>query len=425
MTRSVLHDGLLAGDLRSSLRKAIAMSDEPEVSFAHFSHLVRTLVAGAKEGSDKERLRAARQICISLWMLFVWARGAGNVESPYLASEFALLHVWHMTKDIAGASGRSSGQAGLVIHRLLELHFQVWNELVGPKVLRNAGASYAISVAVRSAAPVDVNLALFNLLGRIALRGLWLAWEDGQGRFPVPRTETTTGSETDFVADRLVALIGANPALLSPMSEYQAVDLQLAFMFLAWHGGCAETLRDWIGELALRGEYAFRSQKAYPCIHNDYRDLAEHPRLRTEEHRKEATAASVLWPTYAFWAAGLGPPAIADRVAAFAGKHLAHCNFQLWLPDEGSEAALYIDDGGHGAAFCDIPVADGGSAVVEYVLRECATETPFHRLSAVAHGLWPLVAMACRHYRLPIPPHLWVDLMPGLNSLQNATGVAL
>jgi hypothetical protein len=220
----------------------------------------------------------------------------------------------------------------------------------------------------------------------------------------------------------MCALVSANPALLSPISEYQAVDLQLAFMFLAWHGGCDGALKSWIGELAEHGEHAFRSQNAYPCIYEDYRDLARHPKHRTEGHRKEATAASVLWPTLAFWAAGLADAESGERITAFAREFLEHCNFQLWLPDEESESSIYIDNQGHGAAFYAIPVADGGAAVIEYVLRECGTDTPFYDLSAVRLGHWPLIAMACRHYRLPMPPHLCADLLPGAVSLRLAKG---
>ena len=77
----LLGEGLLTGRMRSSFRKAVAMLDEPDTSFAHFSAFVAALLAEAEGASGKARITAARQICICLWILFVWARDAGNVSS--------------------------------------------------------------------------------------------------------------------------------------------------------------------------------------------------------------------------------------------------------------------------------------------------------------------------------------------------------
>jgi len=414
----LLQEGLLTRRMRSSFRKAVAMSDEPDTSFAHFSTLIQALVAVSKGTSDKERITAARQICICLSILFVWARDAGNVESPYLASELALLSVWHITHDMFGGTGRSADAVGSIIQQLAELHFRIWEELIASKILPHAGEMYAISAAVRSSSPIDVNLRLFDLLGRIALRGLWLIWgEPESDTLPAPRRGRVWEPRIDELAQRMCALVAANPALLSPVSDDQVIDLTLAFMFLAAQGGAVNSLKDWITELVARARYAFRNHMAYPCIYRDYRDLLDHPKERTDLHRKAATAASVLWPTLAFWTAGLGDTVTLKAISEFSREYLSHCSFQLWLPDESSEEHIYTDDQNHGAALTDIPVTDKPQEILRYVLKECGAVTPFFHLSAVELGHWPLVAMACRHYRLPIPPHLWLGLLPGVNGL--------
>jgi hypothetical protein len=408
----LLREGLLTRPMRSSFRKAVAMLDEPDISFAHFSALVGALLAAAVGAPERARVTAARQVCICLWVLFVWARDAGNVESAYLASERAVLAVWHMLRDEARAD-RPSEAISSIINQVVELHFQVADELIG-KILPHAGATYAVSAAVLSASPLDVNLKLFEMLGRIALRGLWLTWgEPGSGPFPTPRQGRSRDSRIDRMAQGVCRLVASNPALLMPVSDDQAVDLTLAFMFLAAQGGSSDALRDWVREIVNRTRYAFRTHKAYPCVHRDYRDLAEHPRDQTDEYRQAATGGSVLLPTLAFWAAGLGDGETLSCLADFKRDDLDHCTFQFWLPDLDSEDNLYIDAESHGAAFTDIPVSEDPGVVLGYVLRECGEKTPFYGLSAVAAGHWPIVALACRHFRLPIPPHLWTGLLPG------------
>ena len=412
----LLREGLLTRPMRSSFRKAVAMLDEPDVSFSHFSVLIGAVLAAAAGATEKARVTAARQVCICVWVLFVWARDASNVESAYLASERAVLAVWQLLRSEA-CSDRPPEAISLTINQVVELHFQVADELLG-KLLPHAEATYAISAAVLSASPLDVNLKLFEMLGRIALRGLWLTWgELGSSLFPTPRRGRSRDQRIDQMAQDVSRLVASNPALLMPVSDDQVIDLTLAFMFLAAQGGASNALGDWIREIAHRSRYAFRTHKAYSCIHRDYRDLAEHPRDQSDGYRQAATAGSVLLPTLAFWAAGLGDGETLSCLADFKRDDLDHCTFQLWLPGDDTEDNLYTNTEAHGAAFTDIPVTEDPEAVLGYVFRECGTETPFYSLSAVASGHWPIVAMACRHYRLPIPPHLWTGLLPGCDSV--------
>src|SRR3546814_7723658 len=112
-----------------------------------------------------------------MWILFVWAREADNVEAPYRASERALVEVWHLRKSDVARSGKAAEAAGLVINELVDLHFAIWDELFEMKILPHADVRHALSSAVGSSASLDVNLKLFELVGRLALRGLWMVWQ--------------------------------------------------------------------------------------------------------------------------------------------------------------------------------------------------------------------------------------------------------
>lgn len=408
----LLQEGLLTKPMRSSFRKAVAMLDEPDVSFSHFTALVAALLAAVEGAPEKARVTAARQICICLWILFVWARDAGNVESAYLASERAILTIWHLFRHEMRAD-KTPEAISSVVNQVVELHFQVADELIG-KILPHVDAMYGISSAVGSTSPLDVNLKLFEMLGRIALRGLWLAWDEpDSGVLPTPRTDRSRlrNARVDSMAEGLGRMISTNPALLMPVSDGQAIDVTLALMFLAMQGKASGAMRDWLREMVGRSQYAFVRHEAYTCIHDDYRDLAGHPRERTDEYRKVATAGSVLLPTLASWVAGIEDTETLAILAGFKRDHLEHCMFQLWLPGADSEANLYVNAESHGTAFTHVPVTEDPHAILAYVRRECGVGSPFYDLSAVVSGHWPIVAVACRHYRLPIPPHMWAGLL--------------
>lgn len=408
----LLREELLPEGLRPSFRKAVALVDEPDISFGHFATFVRTLVSTAAAASPDARITATRQICICLWILFVWARDAGNLESPYRASELAMLLVWQIVHDLIGRPGKRSLDVGLVFCELVDLHFRIWDELVGKKIIPHAGKKHAISAAIRSASPVDVNLKLFDLLGRIALRGLWLVWSEGSSDpLPAPRL-AWKDPRIDQIAQAIRALVSNNPALLTPVADEQVIDLSLALMFLTAHGDSDPDIKAWVRGMVSHTAWAFKLHSRYPCVHRDYRDLVEHPRQHSDEYREEATSGSVLYPVLAIWAAGLGDEEALRDITEFKEECLSHCNFQLWVPHENSEASLYTGAEHHGGTLSDIPVDGEPGTVLSYVVAECVANTHFSKLSAVALGHWPIVALACRHHRLPVPPHLWADLLP-------------
>jgi hypothetical protein len=95
--KGILRDEILPKSMRSSFQKAVAMVDEPEIAYEHFAQLTRELQIAGK-ASVKARLRSARQLNICLWILFVWARDANNIEAPYRTSELTLLNVWDLSQ---------------------------------------------------------------------------------------------------------------------------------------------------------------------------------------------------------------------------------------------------------------------------------------------------------------------------------------
>jgi len=163
---------------RAHLRKAAAMVEEPEISIEHFRALVKDIV---KDSNIKgvERLARARLVNICLWILYGWAREAGNVEAAYIASEFSVLEMWRYLHGLIEAPTAQATDASLILNSLIELHFGIWDDFYRVKLQPHVRTRHAIASAVSSHVAVDVNLKLFEVLGRTAQRGLWEAWIHG------------------------------------------------------------------------------------------------------------------------------------------------------------------------------------------------------------------------------------------------------
>lgn len=421
----ILREGLLPEPLRGHLRKSVAMVEEPDIAMSHFMKLLRALMA-TPGANSAARFSQARLMNICLWIMFVWAREADNVEAPYRASEHVLLEVWQLLKGDVARGGRTAETAGVIINELVELHFTIWDALFEDKILPHAGARHGLSSAVGSHASLDVNLKLFELVGRLALRGLWLAWELAPPSGPVVLDEayldslpsalapatTATMERIDRLCQQLMQIVGNNRALLSPIGDWQAIDIGLAFTLLACRPAGHNAIDEWSRELVNRTIFAFNVHGRYPTIERSYWDLVEHPLEASDDYRKGATEGSILYPLLAIWAAARGQQATYDEIAGFKARSLDHCTFQAWLPDEDSEEQIYLGGDSHGAALTGIPVTEGSQDALDFVTEEADSNRHYHALSAVKQGHWPIILTACRAHRLPIPMQVWKHLLP-------------
>ncbi len=175
----VLREELLPKPLRSSFQKAVAMVDQPEIAYEHFARLLNALRTGVK--TEKDAVRAARQMYICLWVLFVWARDIDNLDAPYRASELALLNLWEMVKPFIGKKTANARAVVTVVQHVINLHIRIGALLMNNKILPHADRRNALSAAVATRTSVDVNLKLFDMLGRLAMTGHWTVWASSLG----------------------------------------------------------------------------------------------------------------------------------------------------------------------------------------------------------------------------------------------------
>lgn len=409
LIKGILRESLLPSDLRTSFQKAVAMVDEPEIAFLHFGRLVRNLCA-RNHRSTKARASTIRQLYLMLWILFVWARDAGNVESAYQSSELAILHAWQLIKTETGKDTAASRELGETFNELVELHFSIFDELVAAKILPHVDKLHAISMAVGSSSPVDVNLKMFDLAGRIALHILWRLWmRPGDATLPAVRGDWDDASISELT-QKLVLLIRNNPTLLSPLQDAQSIEIALGLMVFTMQEDWQKAGANWIEALIDNIIFAYRTHGRYPTIEAAYRELLSHPREGTDEYRKEKTAGSTIVPLLRLWETKL-PSKQPLRFAKFTSEFLSHCNCQLWFPDEDSEDRFYTGDDRHGSMLNGVAVGEDLATGWEAIVGETEGGSHFSGLSAIELQHWPIVLMACRHYRIPVPPNLWIGLV--------------
>ena len=292
---SFLREDLLPEHARSRFRKSLAMLDEPEVSYRHFAELIVSLAA-VDTLNDAQRVTAIRQMSICLWILFAWAREAENTESAYRASELTLLHAWNIVKLYAGKDTKTTRAVEAAFFAIFSAYRQISSEFLEKNVLPHADKLHALSSAVYGSCSLDINLKLFDLLGRFGTDGIWAYW--GALRCSDEEKELRKASlnETQMYAAAIRSLISNNPVLLLPAKDDQAIDIFIAALLLATDPSSRNFVRSWLAEVIDRARFSYEANGKYPCVLHSYIELLEHPESRDAEYREKVTSASILYP---------------------------------------------------------------------------------------------------------------------------------
>ena len=405
---SFLREELLPDHTRSHLRKSLAMLDEPDVSYRHFAQLVQ-LLSKVHALNDTQRVRAMRQMSICLWILYAWARQAKNLESAYRSGELTLLHAWSVFKLHADKDNKTTRAMQDALLSIFTAYHQICSEFLGVNVLPHADKLHAVSSAVQGSCSLDVNLKVFDLLGRLGVEALWAFW----GMQRCAENESTAGEKMRRKMQRYLeairALINNNPALLLPVKDEQAIDISIALLALRIAGDNRDFILSWLRKMLARARFAYKAHSGYPSILDSYAKLLEHPRSRDEDYRENVTSGSILYPLIALWAALLKDKQLYGDVGQVQAL-MPHCTYQFWYPDEHSEDRFYQDSNAHGAALVNPALNTSAEAFLAQVFGECEQTRHFEELSAVKYRWWPLIIVACRHYRLPLPLHLLIGL---------------
>lgn len=400
-----LREDLLPLNARSQLRKSLALLDEPEASYKHFSILIRSLIR-VEDADNTEKIRVMRQINICLWILFAWGREANNIESSYLSSEFALLQAWGIAKAYATKRSKAAKAIQLTFNSILFVYQQISSQYLAKNILPNSAKLHALSNAVQASCHLDVNLKLFDILGRLSLGGIWAHWSAlrcDKRKMDIRRKFANTA----FICSLAIKkLISNNPTLLLPIKDDQAIDISLALLLLSIDSDNYNDMKIWLSELVNRVTFLYQTDGCYPCALHSYTELLEHPKHGNEAYRREVTSGSILFPAIALWSVLLGDEDSYSKIKSIKENFLNHCNFQFWYPDETSEEYFYTNNEAHGATLSHVCIDRSSDEFINQAFTECAHSSQFKNLSAIKHNLWPLILVACRHYRVPIPLHL-------------------
>lgn len=286
-----IQEKFLPNDFQSMLRKALALLDEPDISYKNFANLVHSIVTQHIK-NDKSRVKIIRLLNICLWILYSWCRKANNIESAYLSSEVTLLNAWELVKTSFEGTEKKLTPLKSAFLNILQLYLEISNQYL-IKILPETDSLHALSSAIRPSNPVDVNLKLYDALGRISLSGVWTYWQEQVNELKTKKKSNDLKPRLDLISLGIIRMIKNNPMLYTPYLDSQAIEIGIASWFLAMNSNNLKELHDWYAELLQRVQFNFEIDSHYPSNISAYHQQIEFPIQKSDAYREEVTAGSI------------------------------------------------------------------------------------------------------------------------------------
>jgi len=400
---------LLLSSSQALLRKSLALLEEPESSKKYFTLLIDEVLSNATDADSVASSITRINVC--LWVLFSWCRDGGNLEAAYLSSERALLMAWDKVKHHYTGKNKPSK----AFDSILDTYHQIIDCYIERCLIPFVEYKYALSHAVQSPCSIDVNIKLFDVLGRLSVKGHWILDSLSKSYAENPPSDGESEEQKILcmrlqkITKSIILLVNNNPTLLSPRKDSQAIDIGLALSLLSNNSEFDEFVKGWLSEIINRCIFTFISNGMYPIIYESYEKLLGHCSVDKKDnlYKNKATEASILYPLLAVFCALYKLDSLSQELENFSADNLSHSTLQYWYPNQYSEQNMYSNSNTHGSASTDFPM--NGKLAIKFSAQECHNSDSFSNMSAVIKGKAPLVLLACRCYRYPVPFHYIED----------------
>jgi hypothetical protein len=412
--RYFLDEYLFPESAQKDLRKTIALADQNEDDPRHFYALTeatlfdRGLTAERTQPAERQRQKAFRLLNLSLNIVFHWCSDVGNLRPALLCGEHAVLRAWDWLRQHQLHDNDAMREE---FERLFNTYLSIaeaYAEKLRPHCFVRDG------LFGHGADDLEYPLRTFEVIGFFGTLAMSLVYSA-----TAMNDEAAAAQLIDRAANvsaALEALVANNPAALTPRYDEHAIDIALGLLTLIVLGK-REAAAEWIDSLAPHVVLAFRLGRYFPIATDSYDDLvaldgfasAPAPALK-----KKLMQLSTLLPMLAEFCAVLELQEILVTLQYAVLNLIKDINLQLWQPDESTEEHIYRVNAAResGYSITSIELPGTTEELVAQMTDGLEREGRLDLLSCVAEG-WPALGLvASRHFRMPVIPAYWRELLP-------------
>ena len=388
------------------LRKSLAMCAFPEISISCFNQF-SSEVLGDSPKTQMVRLKRARLVLLGACVLATHAIECGNLESSLSAIEVNTLRLWeylHIGKYVR--NGRSIPSAAYsIITSLYQLYLDI-GTMYADKILPYCAERFSFAIACNVNNEVDVNLATFKALGRLSSLGLCAIGLSDVLKVVAPQYSASMRSLATRVSNVVIGLIVNNPTSFLPIQDSFSVDISLAMYFMARMGNF-KGIEWWLQGMCEQMSVAFWEGRAVPALHLEYGELLDHVgQMHDSDYINEILPSSELFPYCMYVSVAIKADKAWKVLESFVEKYLKGCDFQMWFPNENTEASFYGSKIIDGTQLCSLP-HNNRKEFIRRIVNEFEQVNTKQMPSCMTGIFAGLFMIGCYVNRVCVPAFCW------------------
>ncbi len=400
---------------QSLMRKALALLDQNEQEPVFFYRLIEQILfeselpTNAPKQSYKKHLKILRLVDLCLGVVAKWAIDVENTRPALQCAERALLRTWDFLRQHELLDYEAARKIHFRLHMQYLATALVYAKRIHPMCLVKDGLAYHSS----RAEVVEYPLRVFEVIGILSTLGINYA-------FLFQATKLDGLEESLFmIVDTLVELICNNRVAFSPRYDGHAIEITLGLLLLFLTGRTDHAL-GWMRELYRRITLAYKLGKYFPVASDNYEDLID-MEFGQNAQRELLMDLSTILPTIAEWYAIIGEQDEYEAFRETANRRCEEVNLQIWYPDSETESVLYKENAGKdtGKMGISISLPEDIDALRNTMQNMLTEQTSFFQLSCIEGDFPALGLIASRHFRTPVIPAYWQQLLPKNNGTSN------
>jgi hypothetical protein len=396
----LFNENIFPDEIRGKLRKALALLNDTDYDLRDYYDFLSFILEDEKlpKLPQKKQLKSLRLIYLALNIIYSWSKEENNLKHALLASERTILNVWnYLYKNELTSKKALSDIIGKLYFKHINIVSEYCEKLAPAMRVKDGLSMYGHHF-------VQESKILFEQLGILAELGHLFYFTGLQNK----NEEYLAYSQN--IAVLLKKFIQNHKALYNPVYDEHIIDISLAILLLQlWHE--IKFIDQWIGSLISHIQFAFNGQgKYFPIDSDNFDDLIE-LNLKDSENKEEYIRTSTMIPILAQWCVNLGLIESYKQIQYVTEEIYKNSTLQIWYPDENIENFMYTTNAGYKCGYAEAPI-DIYPEVKDFAnkmqdVHSSGNIIDIKELSCIKNGLFPLILISNRHFRMPVFPQLW------------------
>ena len=395
----LLDENLFLGNDKKLLRKALVLIGDTDYDLTDYHDLILSQLKISQTGevqlqTAQEFLSALTRIHLALNIVIAWGIDDGNFKQPLNAAERTLLWAWHALIKLELSENEK------VIEKYINIYITYTKISLG---YINKSTQHFITQDGMSRVSMEsalISISIFRQISILSSVGISII------NLFAGQSSQTINKDLETIVNLLKSIITNNDASSSPRLDNNSIDIDIALIILATTGNI-DFAKKWISKLISKTYYVLTKKNYYPISSDSLEELAqiEHGTCHDTKLMLEATW---MIPSLANWCVIFD---MEDEYNCLRHNVIApneKLSPQLWHPTADTYSAFYF--GHHALRKGETEVNIDYNLILPEMKERLANFAKQERLNifnfspALKHGFFSLDILACKHFRIPVPP---------------------